>query len=417
MLACVLAVIVFLTAPAWAQTSAIQAGNLIDPATGTVARNQTILVRDGKIVEVGASLTIPEAARLIDLSESWVMPGLMDAHTHLTLGSAGELSLEAEYLKSSSALRALKGMRNARDLLMAGFTAVKDIGNDANYAAVDMRRALERGWFVGPTMLTTGKIIAPFGGQSHDIVPEAGTFWRFEYVDADTPEEVRKAVRQNIFYGANAIKLVADNSPFYYSVEEIRAAVAEAHRAGITVAVHVMGGQAARNVILAGADSVEHGFELSDELLELMKEKGTFLVGTDLPLQHLKRMGTAGGILPPPETTSAAILDRLRRAHHIGVKMAFGTDAIIEMPNRTRADLMLDYLAVWEAAGIPAAKILKCMTTNVAELFRWQDERGTITPGQAADIIALPANPLDNIQVLRRVEFVMKDGRVVKPSK
>jgi imidazolonepropionase-like amidohydrolase len=397
-----------------AQTTAIRAGNLIDPATGAVTKNQIILVTGGKITEVGPTAKIPTGATVIDLSNAWVMPGLMDAHTHMTLGSPGELFLEGEYLKSSSALRALNGLRNAQDALMAGFTALKDIGNDANYTAIDIRRAIERGWFVGPTMLTTGKIIAPFGGQSHGIPPEMGPFWRFEYQDADTPDEVRKAVRQNIYYGANAIKLVADNSPFYYSEEEIRAAVSEAHMAGITVGVHVMGGQAARNVIMGGADSVEHGFDLSDELLQLMKEKGTVLVGTDFPFEHLKAMGTAGGILPPAEISSKAIIDRLRRAYKLGLKMGFGTDVVLDMPGKTRADMMLDYLAVWTEAGVPPKDILKCMTTNVAELFQWKGKRGAIATGEAADIIATPANPLENIQALRKVQFVMKDGKVVK---
>ncbi len=414
MLRRLLMAIFLFAAPALAQTTAIRAGNLIDPATGAVTKNQIILIKDGKIAEVGASVKIPAGAVVVDLSNSWVLPGLMDAHTHLTLGSPGELSLEGEYLKSSSALRALNGLRNAQNVLEAGFTAVKDVGNDANFVAVDVRRAIERGWFTGPAMLTTGKIIAPFGGQSRNIPPEMGPFWRFEYQDADTPDEVRKAVRQNIYYGANAIKLVADNSPFYYSEEEIRAAVSEAHKAGITVAVHVMGGQAARNVIMGGADSVEHGFELSDELLRLMKEKGTVLVGTDFPYEHLKTIGTAGGILPPPEITSKNIIDRLRRAHKMGVRLAFGTDVLIEMPGKTRADMMLDYLAVWTEAGIPPKDILKCMTTNVAELFQWKGKRGAIAAGEAADIIAMPSSPLENIQALRKVQFVMKDGKVVK---
>ena len=413
MLRRLLLVILMFAEPALAQTTAIRAGNLIDPATGTVAKNQIILVQDGKITAIGPNVSIPTGAAVVDLSKSWVMPGLMDAHTHMTLGSPGELFLEGEYLKFSSAARALIGLRNLQNVLEAGFTAVKDIGNDANFVSVDIRRAIERGWFVGPTMLTTGKIIAPFGGQSHGIPPEMGPIWRLEYQDADTPDEIRKAVRQNIYYGANAIKLVADNSPYFYSEEEIRAAVSEAHNAGLTVAVHVMGGQAAKNVILGGADSVEHGFELTDDLLKLMKEKGTVLVGTDFPYEHLKEMGTAGGILPSPEITSKNIIDRLRRAYKLGVKMAFGTDVVLEMPGKTRADMMLDYLAVWTEAGVPPKDILKCMTTNVAELFQWK-RRGAIAAGNPADIIATPANPLDDIQALRKVQFVMKDGKVVK---
>jgi imidazolonepropionase-like amidohydrolase len=400
------------SSPLYAQTRAIRAGNLIDPATGTVAKNQIILIQDGKIQSVGASVQIPAGAEVIDLSSAWVMPGLMDAHVHLTYGAApGPFNLIADYLRDGSGLRALRGAKNARETLEAGFTAVKDIGNDANYAAVDLRRAIERGWTPGPTMLTTGKIIAAFGGQSRGVPPEIGPYWHFEYIDADTPDEIRKAVRQNIYYGANAIKLVADNNAYFYSEAEIRAAVEEGHAAGVTVVVHVIGGQAARNVILGGADSIEHGFALDDELLELMKQKGTVLVGTDFPEAHFKLMqyGADGGT-----KLATQIIDRLRRAHRIGVKLAFGTDVVVEPPGKTRGEMALDYLDVWTAAGVPPKDILRAMTTNVAELFRWQGQRGAIAAGQAADIIATPQNPLENIQALRKVQFVMKDGRVVK---
>jgi imidazolonepropionase-like amidohydrolase len=407
----------FLSAPAFAQTIAIRAGNLIDPATGTVARNQIILVQDGKITAVGARTEIPKDAQVVDLSNAWVMPGLMDAHAHLTVGPAPGIPepVTTPYLLESTALRAMRGLHNARVVLEAGFTAVKDVGNDAEWAAVDVRRAIEKGWFPGPTLLTTGKIIAPFGGQSTNVPPEQGPFWKYEYLDADTPSQVRQAVRRNIYYGANAIKLVADHNAYFYSQEEVRAAVEEAHAAGRTVAVHVYGGQAATNVIQAGPDSVEHGFDLSDEQLRQMKEKGILLVGTDFPEEHLKLMDfnpVAGG-----KTLGQRIADRLRRAHQVGVKMAFGTDVFVELPDKSRAELMLDYLNVWTAAGIPPADILRAMTTNAAELFRWQGKRGAIATGQAADIIATPANPLENIQALRQVNFVMKDGRIIKQAK
>jgi len=410
----VLALVLLLSSPALAQTVAIRAGNLIDPATGTSSRNQTILVKEGKIVEVGPGVRIPSDARVVDLSNSWVLPGLMDAHVHLTAGPAPGIPTPVitPYLSESTSFRALRGLRHAREVLEAGFTAVKDIGNDGEYAAVDLRRAIERGWFPGPTMLVTGKIIAAFGGQSRGVPPEQGPFWQYEYIDADTPDEIRKAVRRNIYYGANAIKLVADNNAYFYSEEEIRAAAEETHAAGMTLAVHTLGGQSARNVILGGADSIEHGFDLSDELLQLMKEKGVVLVGTDFPEEHLIRMNY--NTIANGQTLGQRIVDRLRRAHRIGVKMAFGTDVFLDLPEKTRAELMLDYLDVWTAAGIPPADILKCMTTNAAELFRWEGKRGAIAKGQAADIIAVPANPLENIQALRRVNFVMKDGEVIR---
>jgi imidazolonepropionase-like amidohydrolase len=344
------------------------------------------------------------------------MPGLMDGHTHITLDFDMSSGFDTIYLRESSAMRALRGLKTAQDILQTGFTVVRDVGNDANYAAVDIRDAIRKGWFTGPTVLTTGKIIAPFGGQTHRVTPEQGRFWLFEYIDADTVDEVRKAVRQNIYYGADAIKLVSDNSAFYYTVEEIRAASEEAHAAGLVVSVHVMGGEAARNVILGGSDSIEHGFYLSDELLELMKEKGTWLLGTEFPQAHLEKLDPAGTMGQAKEE-AAKYIDRLKRAYKIGVKMAFSTDSVSNLPGKNRGDMMLDYLDMWDAAGVPPAATLKAMTTDAAEFLRIGKTRGSIAKGMAADIIATPANPLENIQALRQVSFVMKGGKVVKSKK
>jgi imidazolonepropionase-like amidohydrolase len=406
-----LALFVFTASSAWAQTIAIRAGHLIDPAKGTVAKDQIILVKSGKIVEVGANVEIPRDAEIVDLSNSWVMPGLIDAHTHVTEGQRN-WQLELSYLYEDSAYRALRGLKTAQVLLNAGITTIRDVGNDANYAAVDLRKAIEQGWFTGPTILTAGKIIGPFGGQSNGASVEMGPYWRFEYIDADGPDEISKAVRQNIFYGVDLIKLVADSSRSYYSLEEIRTAVEVAHSAGLAVAVHVVESEPAKNVILGGADSIEHGFFLSDEVLHLMKERGTMLVGTDFPSEHL----VAGGQDTPEKAKALGntIIERLRRAYRIGVKIGFGTDIVVDLPNKTRADMTWDYLAVWRAAGVPAAEILKCMTTNDAELLRINKQRGAIAPGLAADIVAAPANPLDDIEALRKINFVVKDGKIVR---
>ena len=279
---------------------------------------------------------------------------------------------------------------------------------------IDVRKAIETGYFTGPTLLTSGKIIAAFGGQSSGFSPEQGPFWRYEYIDADTPDEIRKAVRENIYYGANTIKLVADNGIFFYTEEEIRAAVSETHNAGLTISVHVYGGQAATNVIMAEPESIEHGTNLSDDQLRLMKEKGIVLVGTDFPEEHLKAMGATD---ENARQTAVNIIDRLRRAHRIGVKMAFGTDVILDLPGMTRGEMALDYLKIWRAAGIPHGDILKSMTSNVAELLDIQNERGAIVPGHYADIIATPDNPLDDIEALKKVKFVMKEGIVIKIEK
>ena len=407
--------LLLITAPLYAQVVAIRAGTVIDPAHGLSAKDQVILVEGGKIKAMGAGLAIPAGAEVIDLSHEWLTPGLIDAHTHMTLTEIeGDAPFESFYLNQSSTLRGLRGLHNSMEVLRAGFTTLRDVGNSAEWAMSDVRRAIESGWFVGPTIIDSGKIIAPFGGQSHNIPPKQGPFWQFEYIDADGPAEIRKAVRTNIYYGAGVIKLVADNNPYHYSIEEFRAAVDEAHRAGIPVAVHVYAGDALENAIEAGVDSIEHGFDLTDAQMKRMKDKGIFLVGTDFPRAHLDIVGTSGGILPEPTVLAPKIIDRLKRANRVGVRMAFGSDTVIDMPGRTRADLMFDYLAVWRAAGVAPMDILRAMTTNAAELLRINKTRGSIAVGLSADIVATPANPLEDIEGLRKIDFVMKDGKIVR---
>ncbi len=404
-----------LPTPVLAQVVAIRAGAIIDPAHGTSAKDQIILVEKGKILSMGAGVAIPAGAEVVDLSHEWVTPGLIDAHTHMTLSEmAGDAPFESFYLNQSSTLRGLRGLHNAMEVLHGGFTTLRDVGNSAEWAMSDVRRAIDSGWFVGPTIIDSGKIIAPFGGQSRDIPPRQGPFWQFEYMDADGPAEIRKAVRTNIYYGAGVIKLVADNNPYHYSVDEFRAATDEAHRAGIPVAVHVYAGDALDNAIEAGVDSIEHGFDLTDAQLKRMKDKGIFLVGTDFPRAHLDIVGTSGGILPDPAVLAPKIIDRLKRAHRIGVRMAFGSDTVIDMPGRTRADLMFDYLAVWRAAGVPPTDILRAMTSDAAELLRVNKVRGNLGAGLNADLVAMPGNPLDDIENLRKIDFVMKDGKIVR---
>jgi len=225
-------------------------------------------------------------------------------------------------------------------------------------------------------------------------------------------------VRRNIFYGAQAIKLVCDNNPYHCSEAEVRAAVEEAHSAGLPVSVHAFLDEAARAVVMGGADSIEHGSMLSDELLQLMKDHKTVLVSTDFPADQLAAAlppGNSWGIDAP--AMSAALLDRLKRAHRLGVTLAFGTDVTMDLPGRTRAEMMFDYLDVWASAGITPAETLRAMTTTAADLLRVKNVRGAIAVGQAADVIATPENPLARIQALRKARFVMKNGDVVRNTR
>jgi imidazolonepropionase-like amidohydrolase len=409
------AVLLLYILPAAAQTIAIHAGHLINPLSGSITDNQTILIQDGKITAMGSNVTAPAGAQVVDLPNEWVMPGLIDAHTHITFQEIpGKAPFEGMYLKEGSPFRALRGLHTGQIILNAGFTTVREVGNEADYACSDLKKALRMGWFDGPTIQCAGKIIGPFGGQSKGMPEEVGDFWKHEYLDADTPAEIVKAIHQNIYYGADVIKLASDNSDYFYSENDIRVAVNEAHNAGRPVAVHVYGGKAADNVINGGADSIEHGFTLTDDQLKLMKEKGTFLVGTDFPTEHLAGLNPSNETLADAGKLGKNIIDRLSRANKIGVKMAFGSDTVTEMPGRTRADMMFDYLAVWRAANITPGNILKAMTTSGAELLRISKEHGAIANGYFADIVAMPGNPLQDIESLRKINFVMKNGKIIR---
>src|SRR6202162_1325523 len=207
------ALLLLIASPSFSQVLAIRAGTVVDPARGSSAKDQVILVEQGKILRIGPKVEIPPGAEIVDLSKEWLTPGLIDAHTHMTLTELeGNAPFESFYSNQSSTLRGLRGLHNEQLALYQGFTTLRDVGNSAEYAMSDVRRAIDAGWFVGPTIIDSGKIIAPFGGQSSGIPPRQGPMWQYEYIDADSPAEVRKAVHTNIYYGAGVIKLVSDNS-------------------------------------------------------------------------------------------------------------------------------------------------------------------------------------------------------------
>jgi imidazolonepropionase-like amidohydrolase len=389
--------------------------HIVDLDTGETTPEQYVVIREGRIESVSSNAPDAGPERRLDLDGKWVLPGLVDMHTHLDMAGA-----PSPWPATSTAARALLALKNAGSMLESGFTTVRDLGGQG-YAVADLDRAIENGLFVGPTIIGAGKFIIPFGAgrsvsQKHlgPIPLEAGHVWTHSHLTANTPWEMVAAVRENIYYGAEVIKLIADQNPYHFSLDEIKAAVDEAHEAGMTVAVHAGGGHAARNAILAGADTIEHGFDLDDELLRLMKKHGTALGTTDFSREMLMHIfqGNAEAARPWGEK----IVNRLRRAHALGVLMVFGTDTIFELDGMTRGETAIGFISTWKTAGIPALETLRAMTINSYRVLHMDHERGRVAPGFYADLVVVGGNPLTDIEVLRSPLVVFKEGREVQPS-
>ena len=233
---------------------------LIDPETGTAAANQVILVDAGKFTAIGGNVTIPQGAEVIDLSQYYISPGLVDAHNHLALTYKQDPENNNYYLTTvldSTAIRAIQAVSNGITMMSAGFTVVRDLGNNGNYADTALRVAIDQGWVPGPTMINSGIIIGPMGGQFFPA-PERANLVYPEYLDADTPDEIVKAVRKNILFGAKVIKICVDCKSYGYTADEMKLFVAEAAKSGLKVAGHVQTHAGAMRAIEAGIWSIEH---------------------------------------------------------------------------------------------------------------------------------------------------------------
>lgn len=411
--------------PVMAQPIAIRAGAVVDPALGKASGPQVIVIEGGRIISVGSA--VPANASVIDLSSWTVSPGLFDAHTHLTAAYDPTLTRLREYTVTvSTAERALEGVVNAWQMLESGFTTVRDLGNAGNYADAALaaffgsgdprRRAvyggatlaslkLLGGRAAGPTIVFAGKIISPFGGQ-FQLSPEQTDLGRQDYLYADTRDQLKEAVRQNLHFGATWIKLTVDDYPYKYTADDLRFVVEEATRAGARVTAHVVTEAGARAAIEAGVASIEHGYEMSDSTLSLAKARRVVLVGTEPAGLFMAKFGRSD--------QDGRIIDRLRRAYRIGTPLAFGADIVRAPPGVSRGEASLSVIASWIEAGVPPPEILRAMTTSAAELLGMEKQRGTIKPGYAADLIATRGNPLTDIKALEQVGFVMKDGLVFK---
>jgi imidazolonepropionase-like amidohydrolase len=409
----------------WAQpapaprTVVIHAGRLLDVKTGKTLSNQTIVIEGDKIASVKATSgdeLLPTGATMIELPVATVLPGLIDAHTHLTMTT----NFGYSRLAVSVPREALYGARNARVTLDAGFTTVRNVGA-SGFSDVALRDAINAGDVPGPRMLVSGPPLSITGGHAdNNLLP-------FEYHatsegTADGVDGVRHMVRQDIKYGADLIKFMASGGVLsrgdnpqatQYTLEEMKAIVEEAHRLGRKVAAHAHGAQAIRWASEAGVDSIEHGSYIDDAAIAEMKKNGTYLVPTlylaDWFMENAEKIGTPADLIAKGREVMPAARKNVARAFAAGVKVGFGTDAAV-YPHGLNAH----EFAVMVKLGLTPLQAIQAATINDADLLGWPDKVGTIEPGKWADMVAVDGDPLADVTTLERVKFVMKGGEVVK---
>jgi imidazolonepropionase-like amidohydrolase len=396
------------------QLTIVRAARMLDVVRGELISPAVLVVADGKIQTVGAG-NLPANARTVDLGDLTLLPGLIDAHTHLTFDISGDwVTRSVTELPADAALR---GAMNARKTLLAGFTTVRDVGS-TGFADVSLMKAIDAGMVEGPRMIPSAHAIGITGGHCDDTgwapgVNELG----YRNGLADGVDEVVKAVRYQVKHGAKVIKVCATAGVLSFDATlgaqqlsdlELQAIVQEASRHGLKVAAHAHGTEGIIAAVKAGVASIEHGSILNDEAIDLMKRRGTYLVPTAYLLSTCKFDS-----MPPRIAAKAREVIPLAQASHrraikAGVKIAFGTDAAV-YPHGDNAH----EFAVYVGYGMRPADAIRTATVNAADLLGVSD-RAVIAPGKLADLIAVRGNPLDDVKTLQQVLWVMKGGVVVK---
>jgi len=402
------------------ETLIVFAGSLVDVRSGTVRNDVALHIRNGLIESVEHVNPARLPTDYLDLSGYTVLPGLIDAHTHLC--DSSYLDEAFDHWTYPAASFGIIGTVNARKTLHAGFTTVRDLSGPF-YADTALRDAIEAGWIEGPRVLASGAMITMTGGHGtwgnwiapqHKVSTDA-------HVLADGADEVRKAVRVHVRNKVDLIKLAATGGfgtansvpgAASYTVEELRAAVDEARKHGLRVAAHAHGADGIRNALAAGVDSIEHGTMLDDDGIEALRDSGAYLVmdllAARFDLIERNRDYSDKGLDRSNEAEFAAYQAQFRKAHEAGVRMAYGTDAGIYPHGRNA-----EQFALMVEAGMSNADAIRSATVWAAELLGKSEQIGELKPGKAADLIAVSGNPLVDVTVLERVEFVMKGGVVV----
>lgn len=402
-----------------AKRTVIHPGRLLDVRTGELRRDQAIVIEGEKISRVGPSSEVKATATdtTIDLPDSTLLPGLIDMHTHLTFDLS---SLGYSGLAISTPREALHGARNARRTLEAGFTTVRNVGA-RDYADVALRDAINDGDVMGPRMVTSGPALGITGGHcDENLLPPAFHF-QGDGV-ADGIEGVQHKVREVIKYGADVIKICAtggvlskgdDPNASQYTLEEMKAIVADAHRLGRRVAAHAHGAEGVRWASEAGVDSIEHGHLMDDAAVAALKKNGTYLVPTlflgEYMLEHLDKSDVPEFSKQKMRDVAAAMQKNVKKAFDAGVKVAFGTDAAV-YPHGLNAGEFHVYVKL----GMTPLAAIQTATLNASDLLGQKYLVGTLEPGKWADMIAVDGDPTKDVTLLEHVKFVMKGGTIYR---
>ncbi len=415
--------VLFGTSILQAQTTYIHAGKFIDGKQDRVQNEVTIIVEGDKIIDVQRGFATPKGdAIAIDLKDKTVLPGLMDMHVHIEHQSSKKRYEEGFRLNEADV--ALKATVYCERTLMAGFTTVRDLGGTG--VNVSLQKAIAVGHIVGPRIYTSEKSIATTGGHADpsngvrkDLMGDPGP----KEGVVNSPEDARKAVRQRYKNGADCIKITAtggvlsvakDGQGPQFRMEELNAIIETANDYGMTTAAHAHGAEGMKRAVMAGISSIEHGTFMTDEIMQLMKQKGTYLVPTISAGKFVAEKAAIKGfypdvIVPKALTVGPQIQNTFAKAYKAGVKIAFGTDAGVS----PHGDNAKEFIFMTEA-GMPAMEAIQSATMEAAKLLRIDDELGSIEKGKIADIIAVDDNPIENIETLLDVKFIMKAGKIYK---